>query len=58
MKSKHTVKGWAIVNAETGRLMLTGWSGDEQAQIYTTKRAANRYRERGERVVRVTITET
>lgn len=62
----HVVKAWAIVNDDTGRLMLIG-VGDcdiggnpcimESPALYMTKKAAKHHSCDGERIVRVAITE-
>jgi hypothetical protein len=62
----HVVKAWAVVNDDTGRLMLIG-VGDcdmlgrdcnmESPAIYMTKAAAKHHSCGGERIVRVAITE-
>ena len=64
--AKHVVKAYAIVNDETGRVMLTdlgpaeSWSGNEIMEtpcIYMTRAAAEHYRRDNERIVRVAIQE-
>jgi len=61
--SKHTVRAWAIVNDETGRVMLIDVSIGgmtprmEAVAIYATKAAAKHNKRDDERIVRVAITE-
>ena len=64
--AKHVVKAYAIVNDETGRVMLTdlgsteSWNGNEIMEtpcIYMTRSAAEHYRRDNERIVRVAIQE-
>ena len=61
----YTVNAWAIVNDETGRVMLievgthdfAGIHRMEAPAIYMTKRAAFHHKRDDERIVRVAITE-
>ena len=64
--AKHVVKAYAIVNDETGRVMLTdlgsteSWNGNEIMEtpcIYMTRSAAEHHRRDNERIVRVAIQE-
>lgn len=64
--AKHVVKAYAIVNDETGRIMLTdlglaeSWNGHQIMEtpcIYMTRAAAEHYRRDNERIVRVAIQE-
>ena len=65
-RKRHEVKAWAVVNDETGRIMLIE-VGDrdvfslggtmEAPAIYMTKRAALHHKADDERIVRVGITE-
>lgn len=58
-----SVKAWAIVNNETGRLMLIDVCFDpasarmESPAIYMTRLAAKHHKNDHERIVRVIITE-
>jgi hypothetical protein len=64
IKKRRTIKAWAIVNNDTGRLMLIDVSIGGMmparmyaAAIYMTRAAAMYNKSHDERVVRITIEE-
>ncbi len=58
---QHSFKAWAIVNDETGRVMITNHSFGkprmEAPEIWMTKRAAKCHSNSDERVIQVVVTE-
>lgn len=58
---RHSFKAWAIVNDETGRVMLTdishGGPRMEKPEIWMTKIGAEHHKRDDERLVRVIVME-
>ena len=52
MKTKYSFKAWAVINKETGRIMI---AETDYPLIYMTKKRANKSKDSSERVIPVIV---